>query len=256
MQNNTDELDLTLTAAEELRYNRQIILAQVDFEGQQKLKNARVLLVGMGGLGCSVAQFLAASGVGTLGIIDFDTVSLSNLSRQILHFDENIDDLKINSAAHSLRQLNPMVNLELFAQKLDQNCADLIKNYDLILDCSDNLDTRNVLNKLCLISQKTLISGAVIRFEGIICAFNYQENSPCYQCFSQFFDTKNLSCVTTGVISPMVGIVANFMALETMKNILDAGEKLINSVLFIDGLNYSFNKMKLKKSKSCNCCNE
>ncbi|RAT64567.1 molybdopterin-synthase adenylyltransferase MoeB, partial [Lonsdalea populi] len=171
----------TLTDAEALRYNRQIVLRGFDFDGQEALKDARVLVVGLGGLGCAAAQYLAAAGVGHLTLLDFDTVSLSNLQRQILHRDKRIGMAKVDSAAVELRNINPHITVEpLEAQLDDLALQERIAAHDVVVDCADNLTTRNQLNKICFELKKPLVSGAAIRMEGQLAVFTYQPDTPCY----------------------------------------------------------------------------
>lgn len=244
-----------LTDHEMLRYNRQIILKGVDFDGQEKLKSSRVLIVGLGGLGCAASQYLAAAGVGHLTLVDFDTVSLSNLQRQVLHTDDNIDEPKVFSAKAQLSRINPHIHIESVCAKLtEQQWADKIAECDLILDCTDNVEIRNLLNLHCFHQKKPLVSGAAIRFEGQVSVFRYQENEPCYHCLSQLFGDNVLSCVEAGVIAPIVGVVGSLQALETIKVLLNIGTTLSGKLLMIDGLNFSMRELALPRLPSCPIC--
>lgn len=246
---------MELTDHETLRYNRQIILKSVDFDGQEKLKSSRILIVGLGGLGCAASQYLASAGVGHLTLVDFDTVSLSNLQRQILHTDETIGQPKVESAKARLQAINPTIRIEAINQKCsDEQWAELIANTDLVLDCTDNVTVRNQLNFQCFKQKRPLVSGSAIRFEGQISVFTYQENEPCYQCLSSLFGDGTLSCVEAGVIAPIVGVIGSFQALEAIKTLLNIGKTLSGKLLMIDGLHFSVREMALPKQKNCSVC--
>lgn len=235
-----------LSYAEELRYNRQIILRSVDFEGQEKLKASTMLILGLGGLGCAASQYLAVAGVGKLILVDFDSVALSNLQRQVLHNDERLDMLKVESAKLSLEQLNPHIEIETVPCLLaDEELEKLIAQSDVVLDCSDNVDTRNQLDRLCEQCSVPLISGAAIRMEGQVSVFTYQENSPTYRSLSRLFGQNVLSCVEAGVLAPIVGLVGSIQALEAIKVRLNIGKNLSGRLLLIDGLNMSIREVKL-----------
>lgn len=247
---------MELTDHEMLRYNRQIILKSVDFDGQEKLKASRVLIVGLGGLGCAAAQYLASAGIGHLILVDFDTVSLSNLQRQVLHTDETIGQPKVESAKARLAKINPHIQIEAIHQKCsDEDWAKLIANVDLVLDCTDNVTVRNQLNLQCFQQKRPLVSGSAIRFEGQVSVFSYQEQEPCYQCLSQLFGEGTLSCVEAGVIAPIVGIIGSIQALEVIKVLLNIGKTLSGKLLIIDGLHFSVREMALPKQKGCQVCN-
>lgn len=246
---------MELTDHETLRYNRQIVLKAVDFDGQETLKASRVLIVGLGGLGCAASQYLAAGGVGHLTLVDFDTVSLSNLQRQILHTDQNIDEPKVYSAQKRLAELNPNIQIEPIYAKLDEQAwAAQITKCDLVLDCTDNVEIRNLLNLHCFAQKRPLVSGSAIRFEGQVSVFRYQDNEPCYHCLSQLFGENVLSCVEAGVIAPIVGVVGSLQALEAMKVLLNIGKTLSGKLLMIDGLNFSVREMALPKMAGCPIC--
>lgn len=246
---------MELTDHEMLRYNRQIILKSIDFDGQEKLKASRVLIVGLGGLGCAASQYLASAGVGHLILVDYDVVSLSNLQRQILHTDETIGQAKVKSAKARLELINPNIKIQIFNQKFgDEDWAELITNIDLVLDCTDNVDVRNQLNLQCFKQKRPLVSGSAIRFEGQVSVFSYREDEPCYQCLSQLFGNEALSCVEAGVIAPIVGVVGSIQALETIKVLLNIGKTLSGKLLMIDGLHFSIREMALPKNINCTVC--
>ena len=235
-----------LSYEEELRYNRQIILKSIDFEGQEKLKDSKMLIVGLGGLGCSASQYLAASGIGHLTLLDFDHVSLSNLQRQVLHCDARLNMPKVESAKIALEQLNPHIDIQTINAKLtEEKLAELIPHFDLVLDCTDNVDIRNQLDRQCEKAHIPLISGAAIRMEGQISVFTYESNTPTYRELSKLFGQNILSCVEAGVIAPIVGIVGSIQALEAIKVRLKIGKNLCGRLLIIDGFSMNIREIKL-----------
>ena len=235
-----------LSYEEELRYNRQIILKSIDFEGQEKLKESKMLIVGLGGLGCSASQYLAASGIGHRTLLDFDHVSLSNLQRQVLHCDARLNMPKVESAKIALEQLNPHIDIQTINAKLtEEKLAELIPHFDLVLDCTDNVDIRNQLDRQCEKAHIPLISGAAIRMEGQISVFTYESNTPTYRELSKLFGQNILSCVEAGVIAPIVGIVGSIQALEAIKVRLKIGKNLCGRLLIIDGFSMNIREIKL-----------
>ena len=246
---------MELTDHEMLRYNRQISLKAVDFDGQEKLKASHVLIVGAGGLGCAASQYLASAGVGKIILVDFDTISLSNLQRQILYTDADMGKPKAEVAKARLQAINPNIEVQAVVKKCDDaEFAELIRQVDIVVDCTDNIDVRNQLNLQCFQQKRPLVSGSAIRFEGQISVFTYAENEACYQCLSQLFGSDTLSCVEAGVISPIVGVVGSLQALETIKVLLDIGKTLSGKLLIIDGLHFSVREMNLPKMPSCKVC--
>ncbi|CAI0808470.1 molybdopterin-synthase adenylyltransferase MoeB [Serratia quinivorans] len=244
-----------LTDAEALRYNRQIILRDFDFDGQEKLKAARVLIVGLGGLGCAAAPYLAAAGVGHLTLVDFDTVSLSNLQRQILHRDARIGMAKVDSARIELSAINPHIHIDAVDGQLDdeQMAAQIAAN-DLVLDCTDNVATRDRLNRLCHAQRKPLVSGAAIRMEGQLSVFTYQADEPCYRCLSRLFGDNALTCVEAGVMAPLVGTIGTLQAMEAIKLLTQYGQPLTGKLLMFDAMTMQFREMKLPKDPQCEVC--
>ncbi|WP_041208719.1 molybdopterin-synthase adenylyltransferase MoeB [Aeromonas jandaei] len=244
-----------LSDAELLRYNRQIILKSFDFEGQEALKQARVLMIGAGGLGCAASQYLAVAGVGQLTLVDFDKVELSNLQRQVLHTDERIGHYKVDSAAQSLRALNPWLEVETHTAVADEALLDtLLPRHQLVLDCTDNLTIRNLLNQKAHQHRVPLVSGAAIRLEGQLCSFTWQEDEPCYACLSALFGEQALTCVEAGVLAPVVGLVGSLQALEAIKILASMGKNCSGRLLMIDGLSGTFRDMKLPKRPDCPVC--
>lgn len=237
---------IELSLEEELRYNRQIILKSVDFDGQEKLKASKMLIVGLGGLGCAASQYLAAAGVGNLTLLDFDTVSLSNLQRQVLHCDARLNMPKVESAKIALEQINPHINIETINTKLDEEkLAEIIPHFDIVLDCTDNVEIRNQLDRQCNHAKVPLISGAAIRMEGQISVFTYEPNTPTYRDLSKLFGQNVLSCVEAGVLAPIVGIVGSIQALEAIKVRLEIGKNLCGRLLMIDGFLMNIREIKL-----------
>lgn len=245
-----------LSDPEMLRYNRQIILKQFDFDGQEALKQSSILILGAGGLGCASSQYLAAAGIGKLTLIDDDVVELSNLQRQVLHHDADIGTKKVLSAAHSLKQLNPYLKLETIDRRLnDDELSTLIQAHSLVVDASDNVETRNQLNKICFAHKIPLVSGAAIRMEGQVSVFTYQNPiEPCYQCLSALFGNNALSCVEAGVMSPVVGIIGAVQAMEAIKVIANYGNAKKGKILMLDALTMSWREMNLMKMPTCPVC--
>ena len=246
-----------LSDQEMLRYNRQIILKQFDFEGQEALKQSSVLVLGAGGLGCASSQYLATAGVGKLTLVDDDSVELSNLQRQVLHHDSDIGRKKVDSAADALKELNPHLHIATVDKRLsDTDLKTMIEQHTLVLDASDNVDTRNQLNRLCYAAKVPLVSGAAIRMEGQISVFTYQDaEQPCYECLSALFGDGALSCVEAGVMAPVVGIVGAVQAMEAIKVIANYGIPKQGKILMLDAMTMSWREMKLMKMPTCSVCN-
>lgn len=235
-----------LTQAEELRYNRQIVLKAIDFDGQEKLKDSKMLIVGLGGLGCAASQYLTVAGVGHLTLLDFDTVSLSNLQRQVLHDDSRLDMPKVESAKLSLLRLNPHIQIDTLNGLLgEEKLTEVISHFDVVLDCTDNVETRNQLDIACRKNKVPLVSGAAIRMEGQVSVFTYEAKTPTYQTLSRLFGENALSCMEAGVLAPIVGIVGSIQALEAIKVRLRIGTNLCGRLLMIDGLNMTIREIKL-----------
>ena len=246
---------LTLSDQELLRYNRQITLHGFDIDKQQILKNSTALIIGLGGLGCAAAVYLAASGIGKLTLIDFDKVSASNLNRQILYTQQSINQYKVEVAKQALCNINADMIIETINQKLSDNeLISLIKQHDIVIDCTDNLTSREQINRCCFIEKKPLISGAAIRMEGLLTVFNYQDNQPCYQCLSQLFGQNQLTCIEAGVMAPLVGMFGSMQALEAIKVLTNYGKPLIGRVLMIDSMTMEFNQVIFTKQTNCIVC--
>ena len=244
-----------LSHEEMLRYNRQIILRGFDFDGQEKLKASKVLVIGLGGLGCAATQYLAAAGVGYLTLVDFDTVSLSNLQRQTLHRDATIGEPKVDSAKSQLSTINPHIHIDAInAQLNDDQLSQLIANHHVVLDCTDNIAIREQLNRLCLLHKKPFVSGAAIRMEGQLSVFTYENNTPCYHCLSRLFGDNNLTCIEAGVMAPLVGTIGTLEAMETIKLLAHYGKVNTGKVLLFDAMTMDFRQFSLNKDPHCEVC--
>ncbi|MGI2175071.1 molybdopterin-synthase adenylyltransferase MoeB [Shewanella ulleungensis] len=244
-----------LSDNEMLRYSRQISIKAMDIEGQEKLKLAKVLIIGAGGLGCAASQYLAVAGVGEITIVDFDTVELSNLQRQVLHFDANIGQAKVESAKQTLAQLNPLIKINALNALLDDAEIDsLVSQHSLVLDCTDNVMVREQLNKSCFKHKISLVSAAAIRMEGTVTVFDYQADTPCYQCFSALFGEQQLTCVESGILAPVVGMIGCIQATEAIKVISAMGQALSGKLLMVDAMTMEFRQMTLPKQPQCKVC--
>ena len=239
-----------------LRYSRQIMLPQVDIEGQEQLLAARALIIGAGGLGSPVAMYLAAAGVGHLVISDHDSVELSNLQRQLLHHDRDIGRNKADSARDTINTINPDIRVSAIANTLQGEALDEeVRQADVVLDCSDNFDTRFTINRACLQQRTPLVSGAAIRIEGQVAVFDSrQENSPCYHCLYREGEEQDQTCSANGVLSPIVGIIGSLQALEALKVILCVGETLAGRLVIFDGYTHEWRTLALKQDPDCVVC--
>ncbi|MCT8988187.1 molybdopterin-synthase adenylyltransferase MoeB [Shewanella phaeophyticola] len=252
MQSEDQEI---LTDNEMLRYSRQISIKAMDIDGQEKLKLAKVLVIGAGGLGCAASQYLAVAGVGEMTIVDFDRVELSNLQRQVLHFDANVGQAKVDSAKQTLAQLNPLININVINNLLDDDeINQLVSQHSLVLDCTDNVLVREQLNRSCFDHKVPLVSAAAIRMEGTVTVFDYQADTPCYQCFSALFGEQQLTCVESGILAPVVGMIGCIQATEAIKVISGLGQPLAGKLLMVDAMTMEFRALKLPKQPQCKIC--
>jgi len=246
----------TLSNDEILRYSRHLIMPEVGMEGQLKLKAARVLCIGAGGLGSPLALYLAAAGVGTLGIVDFDVVDYTNLQRQIIHSTADVGRPKLDSAAEKLKAINPFLNLKTFNTRLSSdNALDLFREFDIVADGTDNFPTRYLVNDACVLTGKPNVYGSIFRFEGQASVFATKDG-PCYRCLYPEPPPPGLvpSCAEGGVLGILPGLVGVMQATETIKLILGAGEPLIGRLLLIDALGMKFRELKLRKNPDCPAC--
>lgn len=240
-----------------LRYSRQVMLSDVDLDGQDKLLAARVLIIGLGGLGSPVAMYLAAAGVGHLTLVDFDAVDLTNLQRQIVHTTARIGMNKAASAAQTLRELNPGVKIETIEKLLDADeLVAQVKFATVVVDCTDNFQTRFAINAACVAAKVPLVSGAAIRLEGQVAVFDARaETSPCYRCLYEE-DSDDLTCAANGVLAPLVGIIGSMQALETIKLICGFGSSLAGRLLLLDARHSQWRELKLPKDHNCPVCSQ
>jgi sulfur-carrier protein adenylyltransferase/sulfurtransferase len=247
-----------LSHAEVLRYSRHLLLPEVGVEGQRKLKAARVLTIGAGGLGSPLSLYLAAAGVGTIGIVDFDAVDLTNLQRQIVHGTSTLGHSKLESAKARLTDLNPNVSVETHETRLtSENALDLIREYDIVVDGTDNFPTRYLVNDACVLLGKPNVYGSIFRFEGQASLF-YAKEGPCYRCLYSEPPPPGLvpSCAEGGVLGVLPGIIGSIQALETIKWIIGAGDLLVGRLVLFDALKLRFRELKLRKDPNCPICGD
>jgi len=246
----------TLSNEEILRYSRHLIMPEVGMRGQQKLKAAKVLCVGAGGLGSPLGLYLGAAGVGTLGLVDFDVVDYTNLQRQIIHATADVGRLKLDSAADKIKAMNPFVNIRKFETRLSSdNALELFKEFDIIVDGTDNFPTRYLVNDACVLTGKPNVYGSIFRFEGQVSVFATQEG-PCYRCLYPEPPPPGLvpSCAEGGVLGILPGLVGVMQATEAIKLILGSGDPLIGRLLLVDALAMKFRELKLHKNPDCPAC--
>lgn len=252
----TENQTAALSNDEILRYSRHLIMPEVGMEGQLKLKQARVLCIGAGGLGSPLMLYLAAAGVGTLGLVDFDVVDFTNLQRQIAHGTSDVGRKKLDSAADSLREINPNVEVQKFDTHLSSaNALELFRQFDIIADGTDNFPTRYLVNDACVLTGKPNVYGSIFRFEGQASVFATKEG-PCYRCLYPEPPPPGLvpSCAEGGVLGILPGLLGVIQATETIKLILGAGEPLIGRLLLVDALGMRFRELKLRKNLDCPVC--
>jgi len=247
--------DKVITTEQALRYSRQILLSGFDLDKQEVLINSRVLMIGVGGLGCAAAQYLVAAGIGQLTLVDDDVVETTNLQRQVLHFEENIGAKKVDSAVSTLSKINHHVVLQAIdSRQTDDELECLIAEHDIVLDCSDNIETRNTLNDVCYRTNIPLVSGAAIRMEGQVFCVVPKLKSACYRCVSHFFGEQNLSCVESGVMSPVVGIIGATQANEAIKILTGYGNAAINKLQVFDAMESRWESFKVNPRRACKAC--
>lgn len=239
-----------------LRYNRHILLPQIDIEGQEKICAAKVLIIGLGGLGSPVSMYLAASGIGELVLVDDDVVDESNLQRQIVHGEATLKLSKVESAIKQLTELNSMNKYTGINKRLQEDeLQKIVAGVDVVVDCSDNFATRNLLNSVCLQNKKPLVSGAAVRLEGQLSVFDFRDGtSPCYNCLYETTGTEDLSCAQNGVLAPVVGIVGTAQALEVLKIVTGVGQLLKGKLALFDGATNMWRYLNFKKDANCKTC--
>ena len=238
-----------------LRYSRQIMLPSIGIEGQQRLIDSRVLIIGLGGLGSPVAMYLSAAGVGRMTLVDFDKVDLSNLQRQIAHTTASIGTAKVESARNSALQINPHCQVETIDHLLDETeLRAQVEKSDLVLDCTDNFNTRFAINDACVAAGKPLVSGAAIRLEGQVSVFSGRAGDPCYRCLYGIMGDIEETCAENGVLAPVVGIIGCVQATEAIKVLTGAGTSLNGRLLILDALHMEWRSLKLKADPNCPVC--
>jgi len=249
---------ITLNKDEILRYSRHLILPEVGMEGQLKLKNAKVLMVGAGGLGAPLGLYLAASGVGRVGIVDFDVVDYTNLQRQVIHGTKDVGRKKLDSAADSMLDINPYMTVDKFDTAItSENALDIIKDYDMVVDGTDNFPTRYLINDACVLLKKPNVYGSIFRFEGQATIFAYP-GGPCYRCLYPEPPPPGLvpSCAEGGVLGILPGTIGLIQATEAVKLILGIGESLVGRLLLYDALAMRFRELKLRRNPECPVCGD
>ena len=250
--------NIQFSQEETRRYGRHFVLPNVGIEGQKKLKAARVLIIGAGGLGSPAAMYLAATGVGNLGLVDFDNVDITNLHRQLLYSSSDVGKPKVLVAQERLRTINPEVNVEVFHEQLSsRNALAIIKGYDIVIDGSDNLPTRYLVNDACVMLGKPNVYGAIFQFEGQASVFD-AKRGPCYRCIFPDPPPPELvpSCAEAGVLGMLPAIVGNIQAVEAVKLIVGFGNSLVGRLILFDASDMDFRELKIKKSGSCPVCGE
>jgi len=251
------ENEITFNDEQLLHYSRQIMLPHFGIEGQQRLHDAHVVIMGVGGLGSPAAMYLAAAGVGTLTLVDFDMVDNSNLQRQIAHTVNSIGESKVNSAKHTLLKINPETTVNCIDNRLTLDALEaLISGVSCVIDATDNFDSRFLINRACVSREVALVSAAAIQFEGQISVFDLRKkDSACYACLYAEAGEDNTNCSDNGILAPVVGILGSMQALEAIKLICSIGTTLNNRLLIFDALELQWRTMKLSKDPNCEVCN-
>ncbi len=240
-----------------LRYSRHILLDEIDIEGQEKLLAAHALIIGAGGLGSPAAFYLASAGIGTITLVDDDTVDLTNLQRQILHTTERVGQAKVVSGQQTLTEINPTIEIVALKERVSgERLNELVRNASVVLDCSDNFATRHAVNRACVANRVPLVSGAAIKFDGQISVFDKRdENAPCYSClFPEDQQFEEVNCGTMGVFAPLVGIIGSMQAAEALKVIAGIGEPLKGRLLLLDARTMEWNSIKFARNANCSVC--
>lgn len=248
--------EVTLDDKEIERFNKHLMLREIGVKGQKKIKAAKVIIIGLGALGAPVVQYLAAAGVGTIGIVDFDEVALGNLQSQVIHGTRDVNRPKVASAKDTIKLINPKLKIEAVSVKVDaDNIEDLIKDYDIVVDCTDNYASRYLINDACAILGKPLVFGAIYQFEGQVSVFDAKQG-PCYRCQFPAPPPAGLvpTCAEGGAISPLPGIIGSYQANEVLKLIIGGGESLIGKMLYVDSWNMNSSVVKIKKNSACPLC--
>jgi molybdopterin/thiamine biosynthesis adenylyltransferase len=245
--------------AQLLRYSRHLLLEDIDVEGQEKLLNAHVLVIGAGGLGSAAAPYLAAAGVGHITLLDHDEVDLTNLQRQIMHTEGNVGKSKVASGKQFLQQLNPAIQVETIQAKATTSLLDdLLPSVDVVLDCTDNFQTRQLINASCVRYQRPLVSGSALRFDGQVSVFDPRDKtSPCYACiFSPDETFEEISCASMGIFSPLVGIIGSIQAAQALQVLIGFGKSLVGRMLLWDARNTQIDQIRITRNPDCPVCSK
>jgi molybdopterin/thiamine biosynthesis adenylyltransferase len=243
---------MKITNSDLLRYSKQIILKQVGVLGQKKISSSKVLIIGMGGLGCPVVLYLSSLGIKNIGIVDHDKVDFSNLNRQILFNTEDIGKFKVIQAKRFIQKTNKKIKINIYKEEIiKKNIQNILNKYDIICDCSDNFTTRYLINDFCLKNKKILISGAISKFEAHIFNFNFSKKIPCYRCFMPEIPQQENKCDAEGILPTVAGIAGTLQANEVVKSILDKKNALVGKMIVFNTLNLNFRKIKLTRNIDC-----
>jgi len=234
------------------RFEKQIILKKIGLAGQKKIKNAKVLIIGMGGLGCPLLTYLASSGVCNIGVVDYDKVELSNLNRQILFNTSDVGKFKVNQAKSKINKIYKKIKIKTFKIKISKKNIDpIIKNFDIICDGTDNFNTRYLINDFCKKNKKILISAAISKFDGHLFKYNFKKNGPCFRCFMPDLPINQNNCETDGIFAPVAGIMGALQANEVLKTVLGLKDDLDNNMLIFNAFKMSIRRIKLSKNPKC-----
>ena len=234
------------------RFEKQIVLKKIGLAGQKKIKNAKILIIGMGGLGCPLLTYLASSGVCNIGIVDHDKIELSNLNRQVLFNTSDVGKFKVNQAKSKISKIYKKIKIKNFKIKISKkNIESIIKNFDIICDGTDNFNTRYLINDYCKKNKKILISAAISKFDGHLFKYNFKKKGPCLRCFMPEQPLENNNCETDGIFAPVAGIVGALQANEVLKTVLGLKDDLNNNMLVFNSLSMSLRKIKISKNLNC-----
>ncbi len=247
---------MTLNLNEFKRFEKQIILKKIGISGQKKIKKAKVLIIGLGGLGCPLLSYLASSGISNIGIVDHDKIELGNLNRQILFDSSDLGKYKVNQAKVRVKKIYNQIKIKIFKIKISKkNINSILKKYDVICDGTDNFDTRLLINDYCKKNKKILISAAISKFDGHLFKFNFKKRTPCFRCFMPQKPFQEANCDVEGIFSPVAGILGSLQANEVLKTILDLKDDLNGNILIFDSLKMNIRKSKIQINPNCkNIC--
>tara|TARA_Y100001935_G_scaffold234822_1_gene218355 strand:- start:724 stop:1473 length:750 start_codon:yes stop_codon:yes gene_type:complete len=234
------------------RFEKQIVLKKVGINGQKKIFSSKVLIIGIGGLGCPLLTYLVASGVGTIGIVDYDKVDISNLNRQTLFVPSDVGKFKVNQAKSKISKMNSKININVFKKKItSKNIESIINKFDIICDGTDNYDTRYLINDQCKKNKKILISAAINKYDGHLYKFDFKKKTSCYRCFMPEKPPNEINCQSEGIFSPVAGVLGSLQANEVLKSILNFKDNLNNQMIIFDSINNNFRKIKLSFNPKC-----